>query len=137
MADGVWTKSGDKTRRYVGTFMPTGPTTTEDSNVSRLLYSANNRVVRSSITQDTATWDYANAAWAAMDSGSVNTNWRHFYVLGLDEDVMEAEATAYQTTNGVALLSFWINNGGGGIPHPLATVAQNVGFSVTTMLRGR
>lgn len=44
--DGVYVKSGDTTRLYVGTFYPTATTTTEDSEAKRFLINVYNQVQR-------------------------------------------------------------------------------------------
>lgn len=44
--DGVWVKSGDPTRRYLGTIRTTSASTTEDSLTKRFVWNADNRVQR-------------------------------------------------------------------------------------------
>lgn len=44
--DGIYVKSGVTTRRWLGTFLTTSATTTEDSAANRFLFNANNQVPR-------------------------------------------------------------------------------------------
>ncbi len=44
--DGVWCKTGALTRRYLGTFYTTATTTTEDSDLNRLVWNLYNQVSR-------------------------------------------------------------------------------------------
>jgi hypothetical protein len=62
--DGRLCKSGDKTRLLLGSFYTTATTTTEDSNQSRYLWNAYNRVSRRiSIGDATSSWTYNSTTW--------------------------------------------------------------------------
>lgn len=100
--DGARTKSGDKTRRYLGTFMPTATTTTEDSAANRYLWNNDNRVVRSMQALDaTASWTYTTATWRQARASTAN---QLNYVAGIDEDAVWASVyAAASTTNGAGL----------------------------------
>ena len=69
--DGVLCKTGDTSRRYVGTFRTTTTTTTEDSEAKRFVYNANNRVRRSML----GTLGYVddNAGQSFTHLGTLNT----------------------------------------------------------------
>lgn len=64
--DGVWCKTGALTRRWVGTFVTTSTTTTEDSLSSKLyLFNANNRRARTLLKTDSSKATYSGNAWRA------------------------------------------------------------------------
>lgn len=74
VAPGVWTKSGDPTRRYVGSFETTGVSgQTEDSVTKRFVYSHYNRVPRLVQKFDTtASWAYDTATWRQWRATAAN-----------------------------------------------------------------
>ena len=60
--DGVLVKSGDNTRRYLGTIRSTSTTTTEDSNEKRFVWNQYNKVRRKMYKHDpTNTWSYVGS----------------------------------------------------------------------------
>lgn len=59
--DGIYVKSTDNKRRYLGTFATTSTTTTEDSSSKRYLVNAYNRVDRLISKSDATTHTYASA----------------------------------------------------------------------------
>lgn len=72
--DGVLVKSGDATRRYLGSFYTTGTTTTEDSSRQRLLYNDSNTVARRVLRKEsTASWTYTLAAARYANNNSLNS----------------------------------------------------------------
>lgn len=88
--DGVYVKSGDTTRRYIGTIRITGTTgQCEDSVSKRYVWNLINRRRRPlRVTDTTNTWSGAGgAAWRYANNTDVN---RVFYVCGLSEDLAEA-----------------------------------------------
>lgn len=96
--NGVKVKTGDATRRYIGTFRTTSTTTTEDSRggVStqtggkRFLYNAYNRVMRDlQVIDKTNNWTYNTSAWRQSNATSGN---RVEYVDGLGETTLVATA---------------------------------------------
>lgn len=71
--DGVWTKSSDHSRRWVGMIYTTGTTTTEDSVTSRYVLSAQNRLPRrlqADITTDN--WDQLSASSWELINANIN-----------------------------------------------------------------
>jgi len=84
MTDGLWTKSGDQTRLYLGTFRTTSTTTTEDSKAKRFVWNAYNRVPYRDWRDETAnSWtDAGNGTWSAINGGS--SVWKHEFVRGLN-----------------------------------------------------
>lgn len=86
--DGVLVKSGDATRRYLGTLYSTGTGTTEDSEANRFLWNYYNRVRRSMTKQgNAATWTYATSTWRQANNSSAN---QLNFVAGLAEDSVDA-----------------------------------------------
>ena len=92
--DGVWCKTGDLTRRYVGTIRTTATSgQCEDSRggsnsiARRYVFNADNRVARSMITTEpTVSWSYTTSTWRRMNN---NTNLELRYVIGLDDDPVD------------------------------------------------
>lgn len=88
--DGVLVKSGDTTRRYIGTIRITGTTgQCEDSVSKRYVWNNVNRKRRNlRVTESTDTWSGSGgAAWRYANNSDVN---RVFYVAGMSEDLAEA-----------------------------------------------
>lgn len=99
--DGVLVKSGDATRRYLGTFYTTGTTTTADSAANRYLWNYYNKVVRPMYRNETtASWTYTTAT--ARQANAATANQLNF-VIGVSEDAVRAtlQAMASNTTAGV------------------------------------
>ena len=108
--DGVLCKTGDTSRRYVGTFRTTTTTTTEDSEAKRFVYNANNRVRRSMLgtlgyvddnTAATFTFNSQNV-WAALNGGTGN---KCEFVNGLTETVLLAGSVFYTAGAGSYLMT--------------------------------
>lgn len=100
--DGVLIKTGDATRRYLGTFFTTSTTTTEDSVANRYLWNMYHRVPRKMrVTDATATWTWATASW--QQARATATNLVNF-VIGVSEDAVQATVTGFfgSATAGVA-----------------------------------
>lgn len=73
LQDGVYVKTGATTRRYLGTFLTTATTTTEDSAAKRLLWNCYNRVPRALLRQEgTASWTYQTATWRQARADATN-----------------------------------------------------------------
>jgi len=85
---GVWFKSGDLTRRYVGSLRTTSTTTTEDSEAKRFLFNADNRVPRvMRVVESTSTWNYTTDTYRAANNSTAN---RLQYIQGLSEEPISA-----------------------------------------------
>jgi hypothetical protein len=64
LQDGVYVKSGDATRRYLGTYYTTATGQTEDSLAKRLVWNYYHRVSRGlRVTEATDTWTYTTATF--------------------------------------------------------------------------
>jgi len=83
--DGVLVKSGDATRRYLGTFRTTGTTgQTEDSQANRYVWNAQNRVLRISFRQ---AGGYTRNSTTVQQAANGSANVRTDLVVGLDHNV--------------------------------------------------
>ena len=91
-----WHKSGDETKRYVGTICLSGTNVTEDSEARRYVFSAENRRRRSLRAHlSTASWSYATATWRRPNGGSATPGTNQVaFVTGLAEDAVEAHLYA-------------------------------------------
>jgi len=98
--DGILVKSGDSTRRYLGTFQTTSTTTTEDSVANRYLWNYYNRVARPMLRRESASsWTYSsNVSWRQANANTAN---QLNFVIGVAEDSVSAVYTA-QAFNGDA-----------------------------------
>lgn len=100
--DGVLVRSGAPTRRYLGSFLSTTTTQTEDSTSRRYLWNYYNRVPRTmSVFETIDTWTYTTATWRAANGSSAN---RLNFAIGVAEDAVLAnvKATALNTSVGIA-----------------------------------
>lgn len=99
--DGILVKSGDATRRYMGTFVTTSTTQTEDSVANRYLWNYYNRVHKyMERHESSATWAYTTAVVRQANGNAAN---QLNFVIGVVEDVVNAVlvATAQNTNTGV------------------------------------
>ena len=88
--DGVYAKSGDASRRYLGTAMTTSTSgNTEDGISKRFLWNAYHRQRKHLyVTEETNSWTYSTAAWRPANNRIAN---RVELVCGLDEDMVAAD----------------------------------------------
>lgn len=70
--DGVLVKSGDPSRRYLGTIRATGATSTTDRENKRFIWNYYNRVARDLRVLASASWTYATSAWRQANGSTVN-----------------------------------------------------------------
>jgi len=91
--DGVLVKSGDATRRYVGSFYCTtaGNGQTEDSVANRYIWNYYNRIPRPLRVVGTSSWNYTTATWRQANNSSTN---QLNFVVGWAEDAMTADVVA-------------------------------------------
>lgn len=103
--DGVYVKSGNSTRRYLGTLMTTSASgQSEDSKSRRLLWNRSNRVGRALLAVDrTDIWTYTTGAYRAANANTDAGVGQCQIVRGLNEDIVtfSNEVTAYHSTGGV------------------------------------
>lgn len=101
--DGVLVKTGDATRRYLGTFYTTSTTTTEDSIAKRYLWNYYHRALKPMrVIETTNTWTYSTATWRQARATASN---QLDMVIGVDEDAVSAIAvgTSANSTAGVSM----------------------------------
>ena len=85
---GILIKSGDATRRYLGTFYTTSTTATEDSVLNRYVWNYYNRVIRNLFVYDgTATWQYQTATIRQARANAAN---QVNFMVGVAEDCVSA-----------------------------------------------
>jgi hypothetical protein len=123
--DGVWVKSGQPSRRYVGTISTTVAGQTEDSLVKRFVWNAQNRMPRPLRRIEPATqWsDTVTDVWRQANANAAN---EVAVVLGLFAESLEI----------ILEVSGWHNAAGGGLRVAIgedSTTATKVGSLVGTM----
>lgn len=100
--DGIYVKSGDATRRYLGSFRTTSVSgQTEDSISKRWLYNYYNRTTKPLYVIDTTnSWTYSAAApgWRQARASSAN---QLDFIQGVVEDQVFAEVIIYGPTSSV------------------------------------
>jgi len=100
LQDGVYVKTGALTRRYLGTFVTTSTTATEDSIARRYVYNYYNRVVRKLKAFDaTNSWAWVTAAFQEARAGSTLGTSRVGFVIGVAEDVVTASSISVATVS--------------------------------------
>ena len=106
--DGVWTKTGDATRRYMGSCRARSATTFHwvqagsDAPAKLDLFNANNRVhVAFQCIATTNTWTYTTATWRQAQG---STNYQIDVMVGLQEETFNCavRATSRNSTISVA-----------------------------------
>src|SRR3989344_2063281 len=107
--DGVWSKTGALTRRYVGTFYTTSTTATEDSEAKRFLFNADNRVARPMKVQEASgSWTYTTDTFRSANNSTAN---RLQYVAGLAENDVEAIVGISVAVNSACVVNVGIGFG--------------------------
>lgn len=101
LLNGVYVKSTDNTRRYLGTIRMTSTTTTEDSITKRFVWNANNAVDRAIFKAYTTAHTPAagtTVGWRDWDAPTAGTTARVEFVFGLDRAFSIAFGSATTTT---------------------------------------
>lgn len=102
--NGVLSKTGALTRRYMGTFYTTATTTTEDSLAKRFLWNYYNRVRRPMrVLEATGTWAYTLATVRQANGATAN---KLDIMVGVSEDVVEAELRVRVANTNTGVLVF-------------------------------
>ena len=92
--DGIYVKSGDSTRRYVGTIRTTSVAgQTEDNSGGantigrRFIWNYNNRIKTTFLIHETTSqWSYSTTTWRRMNN---NTNMKAEFIIGINEPTIE------------------------------------------------
>jgi hypothetical protein len=91
LQDGVLVKSGDATRRYVGSYTPNTTTTTDDADGARLLWSYYHRTAkRLYYKTGTTSWNYTNTTYRQQNA---DANALVLVFRGLDDELMDLEVS--------------------------------------------
>lgn len=123
--DGVYVKSGDATRRYLGSVRTTTVSgQTEDSLTKRYIWNYYNRVKRQMTAVDsTDSWNYSTAAFRQANNNAAN---QLDFIVGVSED------TVYAMAQGKALNSTTTARGiAVGVGVDGATTTSTFNISVT------
>lgn len=103
--DGVLVKTGALTRRYMGTFLTTSTTTTEDSAAKRFLFNYYNRVARRmrAVQETTSTWTYTTNTYRQANANTAN---QLNFVIGVSENEITATlvSAASNTSGGTSTI---------------------------------
>ena len=106
---GILAKSGDSTRRYVGTIQGTSTTTTEDSAACRYVWNVQHRALRTLYAADsTASWTYTSPSFREVRAQSTFGTSRVGVVIGLSQDAVELTGAAQVTQSGTASVQIGI-----------------------------
>ena len=89
--DGRLCKTGDKTRRLVGSFMPSSTTLTEDSTGKRFLWNMYNRRERNVVKENGTSHNYNSATVRPFNNDAANSQIEFF--VGLIEDAVNLYLT--------------------------------------------
>ena len=101
--DGVPHKSGDATRRYVGTIYAYTPGTVADAPHLRHLWNCYNRIPKAMLLKiATGSWAYTLATIRQANASATN---QLDFVVGLDEDLVSADYLAISVNSGSNLRS--------------------------------
>lgn len=99
--DGILVKTGDTTRRYLGSFRTTAVANqTEDSVAKRHLWNYYNRVTRKmKVSEATANWTYTTATFRQARASTAN---QLDVLIGVSEDMINASAHSMATNSTTA-----------------------------------
>ena len=102
--NGVLSKTGALTRRYLGTFYTTSTTATEDSVAKRFLWNYYNRAVRPMYVLGQGNYDYTLGTIRQAGGGTTN---QLAFIIGVAEDAVSARvsALAANTSAGVEIFT--------------------------------
>lgn len=106
LQDGVYVKSGDATRRYIGSFRTTTVSgQTEDSKTKRYVWNYYNRVARALQRNETAnaTWTYTTATLRQANNNTAN---QVDTIIGVVEDPIKVRVTVGADNSSANVLHF-------------------------------
>jgi hypothetical protein len=102
LQDGVYVRSDDHTRRYLGTIRASGPNTASDTMQQRFVWNYYNRLRRVLRRLETSSlWTYASTTWRQANGSSLN---KVEYVVGQPE--IAAHVETHQQANGNAVIGY-------------------------------
>ena len=99
LQNGVYVKSGDASRRYLGSFRTTAVSgQTEDSETKRFIWNYYNRVARYLLkTESTTSWTYTSQTWRSLNNSTTN---RIELIIGVLEDSLMLNCACTYTNAG-------------------------------------
>jgi hypothetical protein len=134
--DGVYVKSGDATRRYLGTIFPSTTSQCEDSLEKRYVWNMYNRLVRTLLRQDsTSSWTYGGAGSTTRRIARADLNNRIGVVTG-DPQTITATRSGDTQTNaaGTPFIGIGQRNGIPASSTDFTTVAlQSIGSNANML----
>jgi hypothetical protein len=124
LQNGVLMKTGDLTRRYVGSFRTTGVSgQTEDSSANRFVWNYYNRVQRNlKVVDTTNTWTYTTATYRQANGAATN---QFSLIVGYQETMLQARVDSSATNPNGAGANFAV---GIGIDSTSSNSAQVMNF---------
>lgn len=128
--DGVWCKSGDLTRRYVGSFYASAANQCEDSRKKRYIWNMYNRVSRSLATsaEAAASWTYTTDTWRQANANAAN---QVDFILGLNEDIVSMILIS-AASNSLAATIVYSAIGQDGVAAPAIDCSPGIGREAAT-----
>ncbi len=149
--DGIWTKAGDSTRRYMGSIRARSATTFYwwqngvDVPARLDVFNADNRVtVWFSNTSTQNTWPYTIATVHQIAGTGTNTNYQVDVMVGLEEETFDIEVMALSSNGsaveravGIGYDSTTAFSGVIGVTNVTTAIAQTVGRFVNRPTIGR
>lgn len=140
LQDGVLVKSGDSTRRYLGTYRTTSVAgQTEDSRTKRFVWNMLNRVDGSLRVADaTDSWQYTTATWRQANNSTAN---QVGVVIGVVEDPIRLQVVVFASnTNADVSTAVGIGEDSTTAPHASvmgmygASTVANIGYRLGATL---
>jgi len=120
--DGVLVKSGDATRRYLGTFTPNTTTQVSDNATNRNLSNYYNRVCKKmSATVGATGYTYTTATWRQANGGALE---QLQFTVGVAEDVIPVSVSA-NAANSSATIEVAVGIGVDSTSSPSATTPKS------------
>jgi hypothetical protein len=132
--DGVLVKTGDTTRRYVGSFYPYANSKVMDTLRQRHLFNCDNRVTRPmKVLEGTANWTYTTTTWRQVNAAATN---QLEVLAGLAEGTIEITAlhTASNTSTTPVTVLTSIGADVTNAPSTSCNMFQGTAITITTPL---
>jgi len=109
LQDGVYVKSGDASRRYVGTVYVSGSKQLIAGQAVHYVWNYNNRILRHLyVYESTASWSYNSSNWRSLNNSTANSV---SMIQGLTEDVynIQSNAAAFLHKNEGVMVGIGVN----------------------------
>lgn len=131
LQDGVLVKSGDATRRYLGTYRTTGTIgQTEDSAAKRFLWNYYHRVNRPlRVMEGTNTWTYTTFTWRQANASTAN---QVAVVVGWAEVEANIEVSAYCSNSNATAVNTAVAVGEDSVTTPATNNIGRLGNTIAS-----